>query len=307
MSMPLISILIPAYNAGPYLRQTLESVLAQTVTDWECVIVDDASSDDTAAVAQAFVDQDARFKLHRVKPEEKQHHPASRNIALSLATGEWVSPLDADDWWEPWKLEKQLAAVNARPGIVLCACPTWVWENGKVVGRTMPINPQTVGRDLLATCVTCCSVLVKRQACLDAGGYDMDMLLAEDWDLWTRVTLMHGVDSVTAITEPCMYYRRHASNITSDTWRNIRYDRKVVRKLLFQGGLLRRHPRIALKLLDSQIVREMDNHIRGHRLIRARIKSCQMIALNPLKRWRWEYAGRAWRKAGSSDTARAQS
>ena len=101
----LVSIIMPSYNTGKFIGQTISSVLAQTYENWELVIVDDCSADDTDAVVAAFSDPRIRY----FKNEKNSGAAVSRNRALREAKGRWIAFLDSDDLWEPEKLEKQIA------------------------------------------------------------------------------------------------------------------------------------------------------------------------------------------------------
>ncbi|MCS6922783.1 MAG: glycosyltransferase [Fimbriimonadales bacterium] len=100
---PLVSILTPAYKAEPYIGQAIESVLAQTMPDWELIIVEDCSPDNTAQVVEQYLG-DPRIKL--IRNEQNLGECGSRNRALDVARGEWIALLDADDWYEPNRLER---------------------------------------------------------------------------------------------------------------------------------------------------------------------------------------------------------
>jgi glycosyltransferase involved in cell wall biosynthesis len=100
--MPLVSIITPVFNAAHWLPETLATVRAQTLSDWEQILVDDGSTDGSAAIAEAAVAEDARFRLLRAP---RQGGPsAARNLALDAARGRFIAFLDADDLWRPWKL-----------------------------------------------------------------------------------------------------------------------------------------------------------------------------------------------------------
>ncbi len=101
--MPKVSIITPTYNVEPYIAQCIESVLAQTLTDWEMILVDDASTDGTVAVIERYLG-DPRLKLFR--NETNQGAGYTRNRCLDEATGEWIAILDSDDWYEPNRLER---------------------------------------------------------------------------------------------------------------------------------------------------------------------------------------------------------
>jgi glycosyltransferase involved in cell wall biosynthesis len=105
----LVSVIIPAFSAAADIRQTLNSVLAQTYQAIEVIVVDDGSSDATAAIVEEFVTRDTRFQLVR---QSNAGVGAARNIAIQRARGKYVAPLDADDLWFPEKLEKQVACME---------------------------------------------------------------------------------------------------------------------------------------------------------------------------------------------------
>ena len=106
MKSPKVSIITPAYNAAPYIGQAIESVQAQTLTDWEMIIVDDASTDGTAQVVQRYL-SDPRIKF--LQNEQNMGAGYTRNRALDAAQGEWIAVLDADDWYAPHRLERLVA------------------------------------------------------------------------------------------------------------------------------------------------------------------------------------------------------
>ena len=106
----LVSIIMPSYNTGRYLAETVESVLAQTYQNWELIIVDDCSTDDTETVAAKYL-QDSRISFFR--NEKNSGAAVSRNRALQAAKGKWIAFLDSDDLWHPRKLEKQIGFMKA--------------------------------------------------------------------------------------------------------------------------------------------------------------------------------------------------
>lgn len=102
----LVSIIMPSYNTGRYISETIESVLAQTYINWELVIVDDCSTDDTDDVVKQFLEDN---RIRYIKNEKNSGAAVSRNRALREARGKWIAFLDSDDLWEPEKLEKQIS------------------------------------------------------------------------------------------------------------------------------------------------------------------------------------------------------
>ena len=132
MNGRLVSVIIPAFNAAAHIRQTLNSVLAQTYQAIEVIVVDDGSSDATSAIVEEFVKRDARVQLVR---QSNAGVGAARNTAIRMARGKYIAPLDADDFWFPEKLEKQVACMEQcgdETGLVYC-WSTLVDKDGEFV------------------------------------------------------------------------------------------------------------------------------------------------------------------------------
>jgi GT2 family glycosyltransferase len=183
---PVISIIMPCYNAAAHLPASVGSVLAQTCSDWELITVDDGSSDATLAWLQSQTD--ARI---RTCSQTNQGVSAARNVGLAMAHGRYVAFLDADDTWEADFLDSMLAALEASPAAVLAYCG---WQNlGLQDGRGEPfVPPDYENADKVETLFAGCrwpihAVLVKREAVLAANGFDPTLKNAEDYALWLNV------------------------------------------------------------------------------------------------------------------------
>ena len=114
--MPKVSVIMPTYNAAPFLPRAIESVCAQTLTDWELIIVDDGSTDGTVGVIRDYL-TDPRIRF--LQNPQNMGPSDARNRALEVATGQWIALLDADDWYEPQRLEKMVGTAEAfKVGIV---------------------------------------------------------------------------------------------------------------------------------------------------------------------------------------------
>jgi teichuronic acid biosynthesis glycosyltransferase TuaG len=159
---PLVSIVTPAYNAAPYIRETIASVQRQTVRDWEMIIVDDASSDETHALVSEAAAADLR--IIPVRLPQNGGPAVSRNTALDRARGEFVAFLDADDLWDPTKLEKQLAFMQARGSEFSFGSYRVISHRGEVVGRVGPVPDTMRYHDLLRnTIIGCLTVVIRRE------------------------------------------------------------------------------------------------------------------------------------------------
>ncbi len=184
--MPRISVVIPTYNQADYLRDALKSVLAQTITDWEAIVVNNFSDDDTVAVAEGM--NDPRIRV--VNFNNRGVIAASRNKGISLASGEWIAFLDSDDLWTPDKLERCLAVAGLDVDVI--GHPETIVRNGMVVGRTVTGTAALATyRSLLfrGNIFSPTAILVRRSLLDTVGGFAErpEFVTAEDYDLWLRL------------------------------------------------------------------------------------------------------------------------
>lgn len=198
---PLVSVLIPAFNYGHYLGQTLESVQAQTYQRWECIIVDDGSTDDTAQVVERYAARDGRIRYLR---QLNRGQPSARNNALRAARGDYIQLLDADDLIESDKLRRQVGFLEARGDVDLVYGSVRYFATEKpgerrlsLLGPDVPWMPCISGA---GTSVLCALVeknimvinapLTRRRTLDDVGSFDESLPRADDWDMWMRCALM---------------------------------------------------------------------------------------------------------------------
>lgn len=136
-SNPLITIIVPVHNREGLLPATLESVRVQTYTDWECIVVDDHSTDGSLAIAQYYTELDTRFKVAAL-PETKRYANAARNYGISLAKGDFVNFLDSDDLFHPKKLEVQVAQFQISPELDVVTCQSGTFKDNPDVDLMKP-------------------------------------------------------------------------------------------------------------------------------------------------------------------------
>lgn len=206
--MPEVSVVVPAYNAGRFLRESLGSVLAQTFQDLEVVVVDDGSKDDTPAVVLSFGD------AVRYVRQENQGVSAARNRGIELSQGRFVAFLDADDIWSPEKLERQMACL-AEGGACYSAFRR-IGPDGGDRGRSSAPRRGTLLEHLLLVgnvVGTPSTVVVERSLLTQSGGFDRQLSQCADWDLWIRVAL---VAEFQYVDEPLVRYREHGGNMSTD-------------------------------------------------------------------------------------------
>jgi peptidoglycan/xylan/chitin deacetylase (PgdA/CDA1 family)/SAM-dependent methyltransferase len=181
-----VSIVIPARNAAATLGATLASLLAQTHPGWEAVVIDDGSTDGTAALAAELAARDPRIRLERTPGLGVS---TARNLGIGLARSSWLLFLDADDWIDPRYLETMTAALASGDGVDGTLCG---WRFAAPDGRLGPGKHCPEGRDLFALFATHCAfaihACVVRRALAEAvGGFDPGLATCEDWDFWQRV------------------------------------------------------------------------------------------------------------------------
>lgn len=237
-----IDLVIPAYNAGPFIRETLESVARQTLAPTSIIVVDDGSADKTADIVQHYAATHPEQKIKIISQANKGISGA-RNAGLKAATAEFVALLDADDLWEPEKLERQ-AALFMRPGtqklgLVYCDFRL-IDENGNSVPVRSHVGPRLRGcvrRELSKgnqISGSASAALIRRRTLQDVGLFDDTLVCCEDWDLWLRISKDWEVDFVA---ETLVCIRRHSGSIQRDNRKMLEGDLHVAVKLSDEGLL----------------------------------------------------------------------
>jgi glycosyltransferase involved in cell wall biosynthesis len=212
---PAVTVVIPAYNSAQYISQTLDSIEAQSFSDYEVIVVNDGSSD-SDQLEQAL-------RSHPLEvtylSQENKGVSAARNAAIQIARGEFYVQLDADDQLKPNYLEAQLEILKNNPDVVL------VYPNATIVVagsekelEFMEISPSQgeVSFESLVRedCVVMTCVTARMNVIRDAGMFDEDLLSCEDFDLWLRIAKNHG--RIVYHREPLVIYRRHAASLSAD-------------------------------------------------------------------------------------------
>lgn len=206
-----MSVIIAAYNPGAHLREAIRSVVAQTFTDWELIVVDDGSREDLSWVSAL----DPRVMLLR---QGNQGVSIARNHGISVSRGRYIAFLDQDDRWRPAKVESQLSLLRA--GSVLCHTAFDIIDgNGS---RVRPGWGERVGYlDMLAgrLGILLSSSIVDRSVLNRVGAFDPELRQMQDLDLFLRVARSHEVSYVSSVEAD---YRVHSGNASRDYWRGVR-------------------------------------------------------------------------------------
>ncbi|WP_084143791.1 glycosyltransferase family 2 protein [Amycolatopsis taiwanensis] len=180
---PAVSVIIPCYNYGCYLPQALDSVLTQTFGDWEIVVVDDGSTDETPTVAQDFINDHPGQRI-RLLRQTNAGVSAARNAGIAAATGRYILPLDADDVIAPTMLEKTVAILDAEPDIAIASTDLYVFTDGDESPPQVLALPPYEKELLLQRLIMFYCSLYRREAWKVVGGYNERMRAGEDWDFW---------------------------------------------------------------------------------------------------------------------------
>jgi glycosyltransferase involved in cell wall biosynthesis len=199
-----VSIVLPIYNRAATLARCLDSIRAQTFSDWELLAVDDGSDDDSVRVVESYGDARVRLLKHAVN----RGPSAARNTAIAEARGEFIAFIDSDDEWLPAKLEKQLTLLRDS-GLDACGCEYWLVVDTREV-RIHLSSPASWAKELHTKCElgNGTTLLARRTAALEIGPLDEALRLYEDWDWVLRFV---GKFRYGVVNEPLA--RVHASGL----------------------------------------------------------------------------------------------
>lgn len=217
MPTKLASIIIPTYNRADIIAETVSSVLNQTITDIEVIIVDDGSIDLTETVVQNFTDS----RVCLIKNTWTGLPAVARNTGIRIADGKYIAFVDSDDVWYPEKLERQLTALDAEPHVGMCFCGFDLMDHvsGKLTPAVIPeLPPDRVSRAQLVfngNFIGSLTPVVRREVFELVGLFDEAQALrfCEDWEMWLRILARY--DSIY-IPERLAAYRVHAANSSAD-------------------------------------------------------------------------------------------
>lgn len=209
--MPKVSVVMPAYNAEKYIREAIDSVLAQTFTDFEFIILDDGSTDATAAIIQSYEDDRIRFCPN----ERNMGVAATLNRGLKLAQGEYIARMDADDVSFPERFEKQITCLDLNRDIAVLGTGIESFcDAGMLSVYLCSCEPEKLKEDLFFSCgIAHPSVMMRRDAILALGGYDETYNGLEDYELWFRVAERY---EISTLPEVLFRYRMHGGQVTKN-------------------------------------------------------------------------------------------
>lgn len=243
--MPWVSVIIPTFNRSRKLIRALRSVLKQTFTDYEIIVVDDGSSDDTYQAIAAYLPT-----IHYVKKKENTGVSAARNCGILHASAPWIAFLDSDDYWLEDKLSVQMDYIKRHPDTLACQTEEiWIREGMKVNPRRKHRKPSgnIFDQSLQLCLVSPSSVMLKRSLLDEIGLFDESLPAAEDYDLWLRISCrypVHLIDIKLVVKEG-----GHEDQLSRSFMGMDRFRIRAIVKLLQSGVLTDAQERKALEEL----------------------------------------------------------
>lgn len=228
--MPRVSVIIPTYNRCAYVQEAIDSVLAQTYTDYEIIVIDDGSTDGTGEALRERYGGRIRYVL-----QDNQRQSAARNTGVRMAEGELLAFLDSDDRFLPFYLQEQVAALAANPNCGLVCCGAYLIDQaGARIGTE--IRPWEVASiPDLEHCIIACPillgyVLLQKRHYVRVGGLDHALQVHEDWDLFLRL-LLSGVSFAWNKAILCEY-RVHPGSVQHDALASVDAIERLIEKAL---------------------------------------------------------------------------
>lgn len=231
--IPDITVLLPVYNGKDFIAEAIESILNQTFTNFQLLVMDDGSTDGTGEILRQFAASDSRIRVHQ---RENRGLIATLNEGLNLCSTELVARMDADDYALPHRLAVQYAYMTEHPEVAVCSAGMVEYETGRILsweGHGEAVR----ARLLFGCCVYHPTVMVRRSALLAAGGYDSEMVCGEDYDLWVR--LASAGNSIAVLPQVLLRYRVHPhSSRSAYKWQMGKTTARIQRRQLALMGII---------------------------------------------------------------------
>ena len=216
---PKVSIIIPVYNAEKFLSETIESVIAQTYTDWEIIAVDDGSTDRSREILRKY-EQRLPLKI-RVITQKNSGVSIARNNAIAIAKGEYIAFLDHDDLWLPDKLEKQVELLDSNKELGLVYSDSYViGEKGNLTRRktlfesVKPFRGNAFNELFYDNFIPLLTAIIRKEVLNKVGMFDPKYKIAEEYDLFLKIAEYYPVDFVE---QPLAKYRIHDKSVSRNS------------------------------------------------------------------------------------------
>lgn len=221
----LVSVIMPAYNCERFIGITLDSVINQTYQNWEVIVVDDGSTDNTAEIVQDYIIKDNRIRYHKL--EKNLGAAIARNRAIDLAKGKYMAFLDSDDGWFPEKLTKQISFMEANNYGFTCTSYIKIDEQSNSLNRTIVAKPKSDYDGLLKTCPGNSTVIYNAEK---LGKFKiLDIKKRNDYVMWLQVIKKEKY--LYGIIEPLGSHRIRTEGLSSNKKSLVGYHWRIYRKI----------------------------------------------------------------------------
>lgn len=229
--MPKVSIVLPTYNGERFITTSIESVLNQTFKDWELIIVNDCSTDNTPTIIQKYENMDQRIRVIHNKTNQKL--PNSLNIGFRAATGEYYTWTSDDNLYLPDAIEKLVDYIDAdKSEAMVCAKILFLSENGEYQGISRKYDAEWM---CYSNCVGAC-FLYRKDAALIVGEYNTELFLVEDYEYWLRILFRYK--KIGFIDEVLYIYRNQSKSLTFTRKQEILYKSAMVRAIYIDNIMM---------------------------------------------------------------------
>jgi glycosyltransferase involved in cell wall biosynthesis len=209
---PGVSVIMPCYNAAQTLEDAVRSVIAQTYTNWELIVINDGSRDESPAILERLRTEDSRLRV--IRNPQPSGASAARNRGLSIAAGRYIAFLDADDLWLPHKLETQLAVMKKHGVALCCGWYDTMDAQGHPMGQVRPEQGVLTHRSLMFDCVIGCLTAVIDRSLAGPVQFDPRLPRGEDYHLW--LTILKSGAKGYCVGETLARYRVQSNTLSSN-------------------------------------------------------------------------------------------
>lgn len=265
----MVSIIIPCYNQAHYLGEALASVLAQTYTNWECIIVNDGSPDNTKNVALEWNKRDSRITYVEQKNGGLSN---ARNAGIKISKGIYILPLDADDIIDSRFIEQLLPIISQQDSIAVVSCYSNFFQKTKtnIIHQLKPISGTY--KNLLFQNVLVATSIYRKSSWVEVGGYDENMKSGfEDWEFWLAILKNGGTYKI--VQEFLFYYRKAKNSMLVDTIHNHTEANKEY--------IYKKHKALYIKHFDN-CISVLFYQMKTHRVSEMKLKNSLEIKIGKL-------------------------
>lgn len=255
MKTPFISVVIPTYNSEEYIAETLSTVFSQVYEDYEVIVSDDGSMDNTMEIVKTIFNE-CPEKRTKLLTNNHEGPGATRNRGINAASGKWISFLDSDDRWLPGKLKTIFDYISLNNGVDL-VCHNEIWRDGE---NEIQLKYREMFNEHVApflslyrkNALSTSAVSVKKELLIDAGLFDSSLPAAQDYDLWLRLALLDNI-KIAFIEQPLGLYITREGNISSRPEKRLHCLLQISRKYFKELKRLTPFPVIERRKFEGRV------------------------------------------------------